>query len=151
MVCRKRKSCLLPAVEKTKVLYLSCTFNSEKVYIEVNAQLRRIPSDVRTRGSITGVGLISGFIIFAQTWSPQHFKTCRCSHGPVGTQVFSPYLFIYLRAGLDFGCQWSAKLLCKYILFTAWQICCLHRNWSSYSSIKAITRQWGRAQTRWKV
>lgn len=106
-----------------------------------NRELRRIPTDIWTRGSITDVGLISGFIIFVQTWSQERFKTCRCSHGPAGSQVFSPYLFIYLFAGLDFWGQWSTKLLCKYILFTAWQICCLHRNWSSYSGIKAITRQ----------
>lgn len=124
------------------------TLEVTKVRYTDDAQLRRIPSDVGTRGSITAVGLISGFIIFAQTWSPQHFKTCRCSYGPVGTRVFSPYLFIYFLAGLDFWGQWSAKLLCKYILFSAWQFCCLHRNWSSYSSIKAITRQWGQAQTR---
>lgn len=151
MVCTKRKSHLLPVVKKKDFPTVrKCTFKFASCRTDI-AQLRRIPSDVGTRGSITGAGLISGFIICAQTWSPQHFKTCRCSHGPVGTQVFSPYLFIYLLAGFDFWGQWSAKLLCKYILFTAWQICCLHRNWSSYSSIKAITRQWGRAQTRWKV
>lgn len=62
MVEKKKKgsfSAVLATVRK-------CPFKVARCRTD-NAQLRRIPSDVRTRGSITGVGLISGFIIFAET------------------------------------------------------------------------------------
>ena len=98
---------------------------SHKGYL---ADYRKRHKNLITRGRIAAVSFISRFIIVVQTWAQQHLKTCRCSHGLIGSKVFCSYLFIYLFAGLDFWGQWSTKLLCKYILFTTWQIYRLHRN-----------------------